>query len=318
MRAHSHFVLTALMTALLPTAAFGQQDRDDAIIAGTQNGQAELASAGRLRFALFGDAEIQSTTDVNGGGEFNVIRLNSGLNLGTQLSRDLKLNAGISYSRDFYDFDSPTGLAATDPWEDVDTIGIGAIFTYQMHEDWRLYTGPVFQFAAEDGADLTDGFTGGGVVGVAHDLTDDFTLGLGIGIISQIEDDAQVFPAIQLEWAFTDSLRLTSEAASGGRRSGLELVWDATRDWQFAVGASYEFNRFRLDDSGVAPDGVGEEERLPVHLRLTYATNNTTFNLYAGVVADGELRLEDDDGRGLADRSIDEPLFIALSVSHQF
>ena len=275
------------------------------------------AQAGGWRFSLYGGAEYQFDTESDGNDEFDVARFDIGFSAATNLSEDWKMRAGLSYSRDIYGFDEPNDLAAMEPWEDIDTIGLSAIFTYEMDRDWRLYTGPVLQFSAEDGADLTDGFTGGGIIGVAHDLTDDVTLGLGVGVVTQIEDDVKVLPAIQLEWDISNNLRLSSSSAGGGRRGGLELIWDA-EPWEFAVGGGYEFNRFRLDDDGPGPDGVGEDERFPVYARATYKQNNTSFNFYAGIVTDGELRLEDDDGRKIADTGYDVTEFVAFSMNFRF
>ena len=40
-----------------------------------------------------------------------------------------------------------------DPWDDVHQISLGGIFTYQPANEWSIFGGPVFQFAAEESAD---------------------------------------------------------------------------------------------------------------------------------------------------------------------
>jgi len=104
-----------------------------------------------------------------------------------------------------------------------------------------------------------------------------------------------------LDWAITDQLSLrTNSRASHGALPAVELVYDLGQDFEIALGKSYQFRRFRLDNTGVAPDGVGEEKREPWYVRFGYRFNPTSeLSFIAGVDFDGQYRLEDDQGNRL-------------------
>jgi len=67
------------------------------------------------------------------------------------------------------------------------------------------------------------------------------------------------FPYIAVDWKITDDLRLSNPFARALRPAGLELSYGSLIAGDRGGGAYRSF-RFRLDDSGVAPNGVGELE----------------------------------------------------------
>jgi hypothetical protein len=118
----------------------------------------------------------------------------------------------------------------------------------------------------------------------------DSTVGGGIGVLTQLEDDPLVFPVIIINWNFSEDWRVTSRLFGPAGRQGAEVVWNFHKDWEAAFGAAYKDSRFRLDDSGVAPNGVGEETSIPVWLRLGYSFNqNITASIWK--MTNGALRL---------------------------
>jgi len=59
-----------------------------------------------------------------------------------------------------------------------------------------------------------------------------------------------------------------------------------------SVGAAYRVLRFRLSDTGLVSNGVGQKTSVPVFLHLTRNfTDQMALHFYGGVVAGGELRL---------------------------
>jgi hypothetical protein len=121
-----------------------------------------------------------------------------------------------------------------------------------------------------------------------------------------------------IDWAISDDLRLRSGREGGGLPfSGTELIWSYSNEWEFALGATYRHERrFRLDDSGIAPDGVGRMRSWPMWVRAGWKpTSSARIDAFLGILLSGELRLEDDDGRGLAEDDV-EPM-PALGIAGQ-
>jgi hypothetical protein len=67
------------------------------------------------------------------------------------------------------------------------------------------------------------------------------------------------------------------------------------------------------------PNGVGEERGLPVFLRATYAVRDQmALHLYGGVVASGELRVEDSGGNTLRKVDFDPAPFVGVTFTGRF
>ena len=82
---------------------------------------------------------------------------------------------------------------------------------------------------------------------------------------------------------------------------------------------AYRSTRFRLSYSGPVPNGVGEERGVPVFLRATRDFGPAlSLHLYAGVVAGGELRVEDPSGNLLRKDDFDPQPFLAATFVARF
>jgi hypothetical protein len=141
---------------------------------------------------------------------------------------------------------------------------------YRLSEHWGVFGGGVFMFAPETGADWGDSFTGGGLVGVDYRAGKTLFVSLGVAMISQIEDDARVTPSVGLHWLPSErwAVRIGAVPASGGAAVAGEVAYRVSKPVEIGLGLLYNERRFRLDDSGPAPDGVGEDNNLPLRLRL--------------------------------------------------
>ncbi len=274
----------------------------------------------QLHFSLNTGLEHQFESDLDGAGELDVSRLRFGLGAKFAPQADFDVAIQFNYAFDDYSFSGNTSLGGPDPWEDIHTYGIRATVSYKATNQWTVFGGPVFQFSHESDGDIGDGFTGGGFVGASYVFSRELVLGGGLGVVSQIEDDARVFPVLVVHWQIRDHLRLTSQTAgSGSGIAGLELVYDWGDGWEAAFGGSYSFHRFQLDDGGVAPDGVGEETGIPLHLRVSRRFGeDLNLDLYGGITLGGELELEDRGGRGIASDDYDAAPFIGLALRLRF
>jgi len=88
---------------------------------------------------------------------------------------------------------------------------------------------------------------------------------------------------------------LTSDISTRfGGRMGVELVWTPTKKWTLGAGYANSYNRFRLDDSGFAPNGAGEATSSPLTFRATYHSSPTfDITFLAGIVLDGRIEVID-------------------------
>lgn len=274
---------------------------------------------GSVMFSVPAGFSHQFRTDIDSDSSFSVSRAAVGLGAQTQLTAGLDLSLRFQYSIEDYSF-SGSGTFGEDPWDDIHTVDLGAIFTGALDSEWELFGGPIMQFSRESDADWGDSFIGGAVLGTRYEVSNDLTLGGGLGIISQVEDSARLFPVIIVNWQINDTLRLTSSTAtSASGDSGLELVQDLANDWEVALGGGNRFHRFLLDDDDVAPDGVGQNEAIAIWGRVSYQpSSQLSLNLNAGVALDGELRLEDERGDRLDEEHYDAAPFIGISGHVRF
>jgi hypothetical protein len=275
-----------------------------------------------FKFTVGGGAIHQFETSVDDGGDVSINRLGGVLDTQTNLGKDLEMSIRLTYAVDAYDFSDAIGIGAgfNEPWDDIHTAAAGVLFTYAMSQQWRVFGGPVFQSARESGADFSDGITAGGIFGATYIASRELVVGGGLIITSQLEDDIRVSPLFILSWGLSDNLRVSSRTTGNIlTRTGAELVYAANKKWEFGFGLANYFSRFRLDDEGPAPDGVGEDESLPIWLRATYSPSSA-FHLEAlgGLALNGNLRLENEDGDRITDQDYDPSPFLGLFVNVNF
>jgi hypothetical protein len=85
------------------------------------------------------------------------------------------------------------------------------------------------------------------------------------------------------------------------------------------VGAQYHQARFRLDTDGSIPNGVGQESSGTWYLSGTWKpTQYVNASVFAGLVAGGGLRVEDNHGRKLFDNNYDTTGMAGGEISVHF
>jgi outer membrane receptor protein involved in Fe transport len=179
---------------------------------------------------------------------------------------------------------------------------------------------PSLRFNAESGASLGDGRTVGLLAGAGYRVNDRLTIGPGIGVFSELEDSASFFPILVIDWKITDSLSLeTGRGFAASRGPGLQLRWTYSPTWEFAAGARYEKTRFRLDDDGVAPGGVGEDTAVPLFALAEYTLSpNARLSVFGGIEVDASVRLEDASGRKVSESDLSNAPFFGASFQARF
>lgn len=253
----------------------------------------------------------QFDTDLDQGGSFSVDRVNTRIGISRVFSRSNTIGLSLGYGFNGYDFSD----VAADPWSDIHRVSLSAPIRWAINDDWQLFAIPSIRSVAEDGADFSDSLTGGFLGGVSYRFGDHLTIGPGVGVLSQLEDSTSVFPILLIKWKITDCLQLETGRGFGASQGpGLNLVWNVSDQWKITLGGRYEKLRFRLDDSGTNPDGIGEDRGIPVYLGASYATSQfSELTFYAGAQFGGELRFENESGHSISKTDYDTAPFAGIA-----
>lgn len=179
---------------------------------------------------------------------------------------------------------------------------------------------PTLRYYAEDGADLSESQTVSAVTGVFYNVSERLTLGLGVGFAEQLEDDTEIFPFPIITWQITDNLRLANgEGFAATLGPGIGLFYDIDKQWTLGVLARNSLFRFRLDENGGTPNGVGEDSHTAAYAHIDYNISETAIvSAFAGYQFNGELQLEDQNGRTLADEDYEDSLVFGLFTRIKF
>jgi hypothetical protein len=173
---------------------------------------------------------------------------------------------------------------------------------------------------AESNVDPLDGLTGAFFGGASYTFNDRLKLGPALGVVGQIEDRLSIFPVILVNWAITENLSLdTGGGLASTAGPGLALVYEFSEHWKAGITGRYERKRFRLNDSGDAPGGVGEDRNVPVYGTLAYflypqgyITAIFGYNTY------GKLGLFDENGDRVSDIEYEPSASIGFVASFRF
>lgn len=317
MKTHPSLLLAGFGLLLSP-AAIAQQDEPAMPMDATET--VARTEAGGWRLSLDAAVAYQFEADLDDAGDYSVLRSGVRLNASTRLSDVVGLSLRARYRYDDFDFSDDVFGLTESPWSGVHTTGVDAVFEVGLSEELRLFFGPSVQSAWESGADFDDGITIGGVVGFSYRLSSDVAIGALVSVRDEIEDDVDVIVLPIVEWDITDNWRVGSVGGpSSFLVSGVQLSYSTDEAWRFGLGVGYSRSRFRLDDEGPAPDGVGEESGLPIWLGVGYRPSNTVeLDFLAGVLVGGELRLEDEDGSLIDEQDVDPAPFIGVAARFRF
>jgi outer membrane receptor protein involved in Fe transport len=272
------------------------------------------------RWTFQAAAVHQFEADLDQGGDVSVGRFFTSLSASRQFSSRLNIGVEIGYGEDSYDFSGATGFGALEPWEGIRELRISVPIRYYASREWALFALPSLRYQAEQGTSLDDGRTGGLIAGAIYRFSDTFSIGPGLGVFSEIEDDTSVFPILLIDWKITDTLSLeTGGGLAASRGPGLQLTWQPTSQWRLALGGRYESTRFRLDDKGAAPGGVGEDEAIPLYALAEYSwSDDLKLSLIGGAEVGGNLRLEDSSGNLVSESDMDTAPFLGLTFKARF
>ncbi len=144
--------------------------------------------------------------------------------------------------------------------------------------------------------------------GASYRFIDTLTHGGGVSLITELEDDVAVLPVFVVNWNFAEGWTLrNSQATLGlGQGGGVEVAWEFADDWELGLGVQYQWRQFRLDDTGTAPNGVGEELSIPLYANATWQISPTAqLSMFAAVAVGGEIEVQNSSGSTISDEDYD-------------
>lgn len=273
---------------------------------------------GATEYSLTAFPLYQFDTGLEGGGDYSVQRYFFRFDADRRMTDTIHAGLGLSYDHEDWDFTGATGFKGI-PWGDIHRTSVDLRFQYTGIENWALSFLPSVQSAREAGADWGDSIQAGAVVAGAYRFSPRLTLGLGAGLFTGLEE-TKGFPFVVVRWQISDRLLLANPFRPGPTGpAGLELTYFLGDGWEVAVGSAWRSFRFRLDDQGPAPEGIGEVELLPTWGRVRWQLDRRwAFDLYAGYAFDGELKLEDRNGNEIGTVDQDPAPFGAVTISFRF
>ena len=261
----------------------------------------------------------QFESDFDRGGSFSVQRYGFNFDTSTPVVNSLRAGISLGYEFEKYHFSGTTTFAGVDPWSDIHRFSAGLPVSYRMTEIWSLFISPQVEWYGESGvANWKDALGYGAIFAVSYRVSPWLTLGAGAGVFSRMEE-TKGFPYIAIDWKITEELRLDNPfRTSPSGPAGLELSYRISDRWEIAAGAAYRSFRFRLDDSGVAPDGIGEMDSTVGYARLTYRMGRDfKLDLYGGAAFNGKMRIAGSNGNELGSDDFKTAPMMALSLMLQ-
>jgi len=281
------------------------------------------AASGRSsdwQVTLDAGAAKQFESSLDTGGDFDVDRYF--FRFGATRNIGKAWNAGISlgYGEDRYEFSGSSGFGDSDPWSRIRVFRAGIPISYRAENNWSFFGIPSLRYAGEDGANWSDSQQWGLLAAAAYRFSDRLTIGPGFGAFSEIEDSTSFFPILFIDWQISETVALTTgRGLAASRGPGVSLNWTPTHRWRFSLEGRYEKTRFRLDDKGPFPGGVGQDQSIPVALAATYtAIRDVELSLLGGVEFAGKLRLEDSTGDRLTESDYGAAPFAGAVVKVKF
>ena len=264
-------------------------------------------------------------TSIDGGGAFSTQTAFATGQLGVPVGKGFIVGAQVAWQGDWYSFDGPNQVslsAQRRPWGDVQSFAVSGTVGRRV-DAWWFHAVFSTRFSFEEGASLGSSFNPGGIAGFQYTFSPGLKLGLGILVNARLEDDPLIVPIPYLHWEIVEGLILSNSIAPEAypRGPGVELAWRFRPQWSLALGGRWEYRRFRLNDDGAAlrRGGVGEDEGVPLWLRLTWrATPNLRADLLGGASLVNRLRLTDASGATLRSEGTDSVPMLGAFVSYRF
>lgn len=281
---------------------------------------ADEAARGPWVFSLAGAAAYQFDTGLDNPGSFSVTRWFVQPSVGYAWDRRNSVLLSFGAGQNLYDFADSTDIGGGKPWQTVRDFRLSVPIRFSPMEQLDAIVIPSVRSFTESGVSLDDGRTEGVIAGGKWRFSPTFAIGPGIGWFTKLGGGSNVFPIILLDWNITDTITLsTGSGLAATEGPGLTLSWEATEQVSLGLTGRYEKTRFRLDDSGPAPGGIGEDRSFPILASVQYRPwPMASLSAFAGVETFGRLRLEKSGGDRLDESDYDPAPLIGVTFRGRF
>jgi hypothetical protein len=224
-------------------------------------------------------------------------------------------NLSISHSVSDYSFSGPAADPWSDPWGQIQNTDAGLSLILPGSGNWSWFMAGTLDWSREKGADAGDGLVYGIIASTAYAKRLDRRLGFGVGVFEGLEE-TKIFPYVTVSWRLKENLTLQNPLSAGpAGPAGLELVYNVSENWQVGAGGAYRSFRFRLDDEGFAPGGIGEIAGVPAWIRASWqASPKLELGFYTGAILSGEATIEDNAGRELQSQDFNPAPLAAVTL----
>lgn len=288
---------------------------------GTGQGQpaGPMRGDGDWRFSVAATPAYQLEASLDGGSKVSVARAVLSGDVTTSVGAGDELGLSVLHDYEEYDFTGTTRFGGPSPWEDIHRLGLSVPYSRRIGQGWRLFISPSAEYARETNADWGTALSYGVVVSAGKRISADLTVGAGAGVFSRLEQ-SRAFPFLMISWKISERWRLANPLRAGPTGpAGLELIYAATPDGELGFGSAYRSIRFRLDDRGIAPRGIGEVRGAPAWVRFSRSLGqDIKMNLYGGALFGGKFVLENEWGGRLGSEPFGPAAFAALAVTATF
>lgn len=262
---------------------------------------------------------------IKGGGSFSTSTGFVAGQIGYPVGKGYILGGQLAWQGDWYSFFGKNGVTLPDqtrPWGAVQSFAASASLGRRFG-DWWVNAAFTTRFSYEDGASLGESFNPGGILAAQYTFSPGLKLGGGVLVNARMEEDPLIIPIPFVYWEILDELVLSNSIAPDAypRGPGLEIAWRPDPAWALALGGRWEYRRFRLNDAGpsVQRGGVGEDEGVPLWLRLTWRMGeHLRADILGGASVANRLRLADSSGKILRSVGTDAIPHFGMFLSYRF
>ncbi len=261
----------------------------------------------------------QDSADLNGGGSYSVSSMNVGIGVVRPVSAKTFMGFGINYAVTNYDFENLAAFAGQQPWDKVRAINFSVPIILLTESQWTFMISPSIGAFQEVEADSGDSLAYGATMIASYGFERGNRIGIGLGVFDRL-DETIFYPFLSVKWQLTENLRIGNSLDSGPTGpAGLQLSYRFSEGWELAMGLARRSYRFRLDDTGPAPEGIGTQKGKLAFLRLSIdLTQAMQLDLFAGVIHDGTLILENRDDIGVATVDYESTPLLAVNFNGRF
>jgi len=245
----------------------------------------------------------------------------SGVSISGSVTRQMvpAFAAGISarHVGEEWRMDAPAAFAGQAPWRDLQRSNVGLSLSLALSRSFLVGLSPVVEWAREPDVSADDALTYGAVVSAVKVVNPKLTLGAGASV-NRMFYSVKVSPFLIINWKWSDRFRIANALPAGPEGgAGIEARWTLTPDWEAAGGGVLRSDRYRLANDAPYAGQIGETANVPMFARLSRKLGpHWKTDLYAGVLANGRLRIKDSDGNEVA--STKYPLAPAVAISLSF